>query len=81
MKIKNNHKYQYWSLTPWEVVLYSDHTEGVTGPALGHVSHNGHGVLLRVILQYVSIIITINWAITTCNINYYGVLDYIDYVD
>ena len=52
MKIKNNHKYQYWSLTPWEVVLYSDHTEGVIGPALGHVSHNGHCVLLRVILQY-----------------------------
>ena len=79
MKIKNNHKYQYWSLTPWEVVLYSDHTEGVIGPALGHVSHNGHGVLLRVKLQYVVKIMTIvliTRIITIATWNY-GVLVYI----
>ena len=49
------------------------------GPGLGHVSHNGHGVLLRVKLQYVVKIMTIvliTRIITIATWNY-GVLVYI----
>ena len=47
------------SLAPLGEVLDLDHTEGVTGPGLDHISNRKYGVLLGVILQDVIIIITI----------------------
>ena len=41
-------------MAPHGVVLGLDHTDGMIGPGLDHLTHKGHGVLLWVILQDVN---------------------------
>ncbi len=56
------------SCTPLKVVFRWDYTDGMMGTAPDHPANIDHGVLLRVILQYV-IIIVITTCIATCNNN------------
>ena len=56
------------SCAPLVIVPSIDHSDGVPGPGLGHLTHSDHGVLLRVILQDVVIICgTTNIVLSTCN--------------
>ena len=70
--IQSKHYYYHWrleaSLAPGGVVLGLDHTDGVIGPALEHVAHRNHGVLLRVILEDV-VMYFIHIIIATCNVH------------
>lgn len=51
------------SVAPLDKVPGLDNTDGMRAPGLHHLAHNDHGVLLRVILQYViRIIIIITFA-------------------
>ena len=54
------------SLAPLEVVPSLDNTDGMAGPFLGHVTHSGQGVILRVVLQYAC---TRVQSLSSCNYN------------
>ena len=53
---------------PLFIFLSIDHSDGVPGPGLGHLTHSDQGVLLILILQDVVIISrAANIVFSTCN--------------
>ena len=56
------------SCAPLVIVPSIDHSDGVPGPGLGHLTHCDQGVLLLVILQDVVIISrAANIVLSACN--------------